>query len=143
MRICCAGVLLILTAACRQPIVVDTSGSKFIPRDVALERLREVLATADTISCTIPKHSLGRTEIKEWKIDDLGLEARADGQVPIRVAFKDVTGTRLEQFNQVYLVRIFTPAQPNARKDYMHFIWNSEKPARRALELLDALWQKR
>lgn len=142
MRVCCVGVLLMLTAACRQPIVVDTSGSKFIPRDVAIERLKEVLATADTVGCTIPKQSLERTEIKEWKIDDLGLEARADGQVPIRVAFKDVTGTRLEQFNQVYLLRIFTPAQSNPRKDHVHFIWMSEKPARRALELLDALWRK-
>lgn len=143
MRVCVAGVLLMLTAACRQPISVDTSSSKFIPSDVAVERLKEVLATADTVGCTLPKHSLERSEIKEWKIDELGLEARAAGQVPIRVAFKDVTGVQLEQFNQIYLVRIFTPAQSNPRKDFVHFIWTSEKPARRALELIDALCQKR
>lgn len=142
MRVCPAFVLLVLAASCRQQIAVDTSGSRFIPRDVALERLREVLATADFTVCTVPKITLERLEIKEWKIDELGLEARGVGE-RIRVAFKDVTGTRLEVINGVYEVRIFTPAQTNPRKDYVHFDWMSEKPARRALELLDVLWQKK
>ena len=135
--------LLLLAAACRQTIPVDTSTAKLIPRDVAVERLKEALSTADVAARTVPKHSLDRAEIKEWVVDDQGLEARAEGKDSIRVAFQEVTGTRLDKVNLFYQVRIFTPAQPNPKKDYVHFNWATEAQARRALELLDALWQKR
>ena len=136
-------VLLLLAAACRQPILVDTSAANLIPRDVAIERLKEALATADAAVRSVPKHSLDRPEIKEWVVDDQGFEARAEGKEPIRVDFKDVTGTRLDKLYLFYQVRIFTPAQPNPKKDYVHLNWTSEAQARKALELLDALWQKR
>ena len=135
-------VLLLLAASCRIPLAVDTSGSKFIPREIAIERLKEVLATADGASCTLPKISLARDEIREWKVDDLGLEALAAGKDPIRVAFKDVTGTGIDQLNTYYQLKIFTPAQPNPGKGHVRINWRLEAPARRALELIDALWKQ-
>ena len=134
--------LLLLTASCRQPILVDTSAAKLIPRDVAIDRLKEALAKADVTVCAAPKVTLEKAEIKEWKVDDLGLEAVAEGKEPIRVAFKDVTATRLDKYYLYCQVRIFTAAQANPKKDFIHFHYATEDQARRALELLDALWQK-
>ncbi len=142
MRIPRSLVLLLLAASCRIPLAVDTSGSKFIPREVAVERLKEVLATADAVVCLEPKRSLSRAEIREWKVDDLGFEALADGKEPIRVAFKDVTATAVDQLNTYYQLKIFTPAQPKAGKDYVRLNWRLEAPVRRALELIDALWKQ-
>lgn len=135
-------VLLLLAAACRQPMTVDTSASKLIPRDVAIERLKERLAEADVAEYTSPRHWLPKDEIKEWHVDDRGLEARAANRAPVGVLFKDVTATRLEKVNLFYQVRIFTAAQANTKKDFLHVNWATEEPARRALELLDALWKK-
>ena len=56
MKLRWAPVLLLLTASCRQPIVVDTSAAKLIPRDVAIDRLKEALATADVAVCSAPKN---------------------------------------------------------------------------------------
>jgi len=142
MKLPWAHLPLLLTASCRQPIVVDTSAAKLIPRDVAIDRLKDALASADMVVCSAPKNTLEKAEIKEWKVDDLGLEALAEGKEPIRVAFKDVTATRLDKFYLYFQLRIFTAAQANPKKDYVHFHFATEEKARRALELLDALWQK-
>ncbi len=142
MRLRRASILLLLAASCRIPVAVDTSGAKFIPKDVAVDRLKEVLATADTTVCSVPKASFSRAEIREWKVDEQGLEARADGKEPIRVAFKDVTSTALDQLSWYYQVRIFSTAQPLSGKAFVHFNWKQEAQARRALELIDALWKK-
>ena len=136
-------VLALMATSCRQSLVVDTSSAALIPRDVAVERLKEVLATAETATCTEPKHVLDQADIKEWAVDDRGLEARAKGKASIGFAFKDVTATRLDKVNLFFQVRIFTPAQPNPKKDYVHFNFPTEDTGRRALELLDALWKKK
>ena len=133
---------LLLSCSCRQAIVVDTSAAKLIPRDVAIDRLKEALAKADVAVCAAPKVTLDKAEIKEWKVDDEGIEARAEGKESIRVAFKDVTATRLDKYYLYFQVRIFTAAQPNPKKDHVHFHYATEEQARRALELLDALRQK-
>lgn len=132
----------VLATSCRRPLVVDTSSSALIPRDLAIERLKQVLAAAETAERTQPRHWLGREEIKEWAVDDQGLEARAPGRASVGFAFKDVTATRLDKVNLFYQVRVFTPQQPNPKKDYVRFNFQDEEAARRALELLDALWKK-
>jgi hypothetical protein len=142
MKLRWAPLLILLAVSCRKPIRVDTSAAKLIPRDVAIERLKAAMATSDAAATTAPKRSLEKAAIQEWHVDDLGFEARAEGQAPIRVDFKDVTDTRLEKVNLYYQVRVFTAAQTNPKKDFAHFNWATEEPARRALELIDALWRK-
>lgn len=142
MRLRWAPVLLLLAASCRQQLQVDTTEAELIPRDVAVDTLKELLATADGAERSLPRGSLLQCEIQDWVIDDEGVEARADGKAPIRVDFKDVTEARLDKVALHYQVRLFTPAQPNPDKDYVRFHWTSEAPARRALELIDALRRK-
>ena len=47
-------VLALAAPACksRKPVVVDTSEAADIPREVALQKLRELLPTADYTNCT-------------------------------------------------------------------------------------------
>jgi hypothetical protein len=112
---------LLAALGCRQQMLVDTSESAFIPRDVALDGLKEVLLTAD-----------GAPPVD---VDDEALELRPPGRVPLRVAFKDLSATRLDKVALYYQVRLFTPERP----DILRLNWTSEAPARRALELIDAL----
>ena len=133
---------LLVAAACRQPLPVDTSASRFIPRDVAIDRLKELLASADSIERTVPRAWFKGDEVTEWIVNDERLEARGGTKPAVGVAFKDVTATRLERVNLFYQLRIFTPAQTNPKKDFLHVNWTQEEPARRALELVDALWRK-
>lgn len=137
-----APLLLLWAAACRQQLLVDTSEAEFIPRDVAIDGLKELLATADGAECTEPKTWLRGDEIRDWAVDDAGVEARAEGKPAVRVEFKDVSATRLDKVALHYQLRIFTPAQPRLNKHYVRFNWTSEADARRALELFDALWRK-
>lgn len=143
MKLRWALLAVVLATSCRKPLVVDTSSAALIPRDVAIERLKEALAKAETAELSQPRHWLGQAEIKEWAVDDKGLEARAAGRASVGVAFRDVTATRLDRVALYYQVRIFTAAQPGPKKDYVHFNFQAEEPARRALELLDALWKKK
>lgn len=142
MRSLVVPLLLTAVVSCRQPIVVDTSAAKLIPRDLAVDELKQALAKADYAACTSPKIVLDRREIREWAVGDDGLEARSVGKPPIRVAWKDVTEARLEKVALLYRVRIFTTAQPGPKEDHVHIHWPKEAPARRALELLEALRQK-
>lgn len=102
--------------ACRQQLLVNTSESAYIPRDVALDGLKELLTTSD-----------GAPPIA---VDDEGL-----GLPDRRIAFKDISATRLDKVALYYQVRVFTPERP----DVLRLNWTKEAPARRALELLDAL----
>lgn len=134
-------VLLLLAASCRH-IPVDTSAARLIPRDLAVEELRSVLAQATYTACAEPRASMERREIREWAVDADGLEARREGKPPLRAAFQGVTGARLEQYGVLYRVMLFTAAHPGPRGDFMRIHWSKEEPARRALELIEALRQK-
>lgn len=135
--------LVLLVSACRQPVPVDTSSAKFIPRELAVQKLKELLPTADTLGSTVPKTSIWtRDEVKEWKVDDKGVEYVVPGKEPYRFTFAEITSTRLDRVTVYYQVRIFTPAQPNPKKDHFHFSWRSEESARTVMELLEAMTRK-
>lgn len=138
-------VLLALAApCCRQPMVVDTSGAEMIPAEVAVAKLRELLPTVDVVGCTVPRAIYTGAEVSVWKVDGKGVEFQAAGKEPLRLAYADITGARLDRLGGTdYQVRIFTPAQENPKKDHFHFNWKDEAKARRALELIEALRRKR
>lgn len=133
---------LLLAVSCRLPIPVDTSQAKFIPREVALDELKGLLPTAERVGCSLPRGSFARTDVREWKIEDGGVEFKVEGREPFRFTFAEISSTRLDQLQLLYQVRVFAPAQPNVRKELFHFDWKEETPARRAIELLDALRHK-
>lgn len=119
---------LLALLACRQQLRVDTSESAYIPRDVALDGLNELLPSAEGAEWA-------KRRVEEVRAFDEGLELRPPGGEPLRLDFKDVSGSRLDKVALYYQVRLFTAEQP----DLVRLNWTSEADARRALELLDAL----
>jgi hypothetical protein len=133
----------IAAASCRQPMAVDTSGAEMIPTDVAVTKLREVLPTADVLGCTVPRAIFEGKEVKEWKIDEKGVEFGAPPK-SYRFTFAEATSVRIERLGgSDYQVRIFTPAQPNPKKEHFYFTWKDEAKAKRAYELIESLRRKK
>jgi hypothetical protein len=123
---------------------VDTSSSKFIPREVALEKLKEILPAVDVLGCTLPKSATwAGTDVREWKIDGTGVTFHAPPREPLTFAYAAVTSTRMDRLGAYYQVRIFTAEQADPKKDHYHFNFRSETSARQVLELLEALRQKK
>lgn len=138
-----AVVLLALGSACRQPVPVDTSQAQFIPVPVAVDNLRELLPTAEVVGCTVPKALFEQKEIKEWKVDATAVEFRVEGRAPFRVAYSEITSTQVDKILGGFQVRLFTAAQTDPKKHHFHFNFRDDVPARRAIELIDALRSKR
>lgn len=131
-------------AACRgQPMDVDTSAAPFIPAPVAIDNLMKLLPTAGVVGCTAPKVLFGQAEIKEWKIDAQAIEFHVEKKGPFRIAFAEITMTRAERLFGGYKVALFTPGQPDARKEHYYFNFRDDAPARRVLELIDTLRTKK
>jgi hypothetical protein len=130
-------------SACRQPMAVDTSGAKFIPAAVAIDNLKELLPTALVVGCTVPKGIFQQDEVKSWKVDAEAVEFQVEKQPVFRMVFSEITKSTAERLFGGYQVRLFSPAQPDARKEHFFFNFRDEAPARRAVELIDALRVKR
>ena len=134
---------LLAASACRQPMAVDTSGAQFIPAPVAVENLQKLLPTALVVGCTMPKAIFQTEEVKGWKIDAEAIEFTAEKHAPFRIAFSKITETKADRLFGGYQARIFTPDQTDARKEHFYFNFRDEAPARRAVELIDALRVKK
>jgi hypothetical protein len=139
--------LAVLAPACRkkQQIAVDTSDAKDIPREIALQKLQELLPTATAVSCTVPKEYYKASEVKEWRVGTLGIEV-----VPVSakdktlsLAFADMTEVRLDQAGKTFTARIFSVHQPDRGKDHLGFVWSAQDPPRQVVELLESVRQKR
>jgi hypothetical protein len=136
-----------LAPACKrkQQIAVDTSEAKDIPREVALQKLQELLPTAVTVSSTVPKDTYKASEVKEWRVGNLGFEAvpaSAKDQT-LSVAYAEITSLRLDQSGKYYLAKIFSTRQPDKGKEHLVVTWTTQETAKQVVELLESLRQKR
>lgn len=140
-------VLAALAPACKkkQQIAVDTSEAKDIPREIALQKLQELLPTATSVACTVPKEYYKASEVKEWRAGNLGLEilpANAKDK-PLSLAYADMTELRLDRSGSTYLARIFSVHQKDKGKEHLAFSWAAQEPPKQVVELLEAVRQKR
>ena len=137
------GLLFLLPAfSCKQPIEVDTSSAAFIPKEIAVEELKELLPTAEVVRCSLPKIILGAKEIKSWTVTDKELTFETEGREPFRLKFADITALKLNRLNMYYEVRAFTSLEPRTWKEHFRLNWKVESPARRTLELIESLRKK-
>lgn len=138
MRSRLAAVLLALgSASCVIP--VDTKGADSIPGEVAVSGLRDLLPKAAYIACTDPRASFLQSEIKGWTVDDKGIEFQTRREEPFRLLWSGSRGAELAKVPLSYEVRVFMSTAKNPRKDLFRFSWKEEEPARRAVELFEAL----
>ena len=135
-------VLVLAAPACksRKPVAVDTSEAADIPREVALQKLRELLPTADYTYCTLPKDSLKPSEIRAWSVRSEAIEIDLGKAKPLTLVYRDITDVKLELVGKYYTARVYTTVQPD--KDHFQFLWRHESPAKTVVELLLSLKKK-
>lgn len=135
--------LLALGAACRkrEELKVGREEAGDIPREVALQKLRDLLPTAESAACTAPKEYYKAAEVREWSVGPEVLRI-----VPLRekdpvfaVAYAELRQIRLDRLGKTFQVRLFAPAQADPAKDFLTFTWKSEEAAKQVVELLEAL----
>ena len=134
-------VIAIAAPACksRRPVAVDTSEAGDIPREVALQKLREILPTAEWTYCTLPKDSLKPSEIRAWSVRSEAIEIDLGKAKPLALVYREITDVKLELVGKYYTARIFTTVQPDKEKDHFQFLWKQESPAKSVVELLTSL----
>jgi hypothetical protein len=135
-------VLAAAAPACksRRPVAVDTSEAGDIPREVALQKLRELLPTAEYTTCTLPKDTIKPSEIRAWNVRSEAIEIDLGKPKPLTLVYREITDVKLELVSgKYYTARVYTSVQPDKEKDHFQFQWRQENPARNVVELLTSL----
>lgn len=127
-------------AACRarvkEPPPPDATD---IPREVAVEQLRRLLPTCESLYCAAPSATLNPTKVTEWAIGDAEL-AFKDKSDTYRLAYADITQVQLYKVGtKTFYARVFILGKS---KEHMYFRWLTEEPAKQAVELLEAVRPK-
>ena len=120
-------------------IPVDTQGAEAIPSEIALASLQELLPKAAYVSCIEPRASFLQSELLGWTVDEKGVEFRTRREEPFRLLWSASRGAELARVPLSYEVRVFMATPTDPRKALFHFNWREEAPARRAVELFEAL----
>lgn len=147
MRVTALMALVFLAAvapACksRKPVAVDTSEAGDIPREIALQKLRELLPTMDYTYCTVPKDSLKPSEIRAWSVRSDMIEIDLGKAKPLQLVYREITDVKLELVGKYYTARVYTTVVPDKDKDHFQFLWKQENPAKSVVELLTSLKSK-
>ena len=137
----------VLAPACRrtQQVEVDTSQAQDTPRELAIEKLREVIPTAYQFGLTDPKYRWKLTRIEKWVVDAKGFEAHPVDVQAYRLDYASILSTRLEEGTKYSDVRLVTRAGTEETPEAStYFTWRRDPDAaRRALELFEALRGKK
>lgn len=128
-----------LTASCKKPLEYDSSGAQFIPTDLAVGELKELLPTSVSVRCSEPKVTAVTSKVTGWVVEADHLEFEVEEQGRCRLEFADITKLGLNRLNIFYEVRVHTTYEAREWKEHFRFSWKEEAPARRAVELLEAL----
>ena len=126
----------------RKQVPVDPTEVGDIPREFALQKLRELLPTAEYTYCTNPKDSLKPSEIKAWNVRNEVIQIDLGKPKPLELYYADITQVKLELVGKYYTARVYTTVQTDPDKDHFQFLWKHESPAKSVVELLLSLKKK-
>ncbi len=134
--------LAVLAPACksRTPVPVDTTEAGDIPREVAIQKLRELLPTAEYVYCTAPKETLKGSDVRGWNVQSAMFALDFGRGKRLSMGYAEITVVNLELIGKYYTTRLFVAANPD--KELFGFQWRQEDPAKRAVELFAALKKK-
>jgi hypothetical protein len=134
--------LAVVAPACKshKPVPVDTSEAGEIPREVAVQKLRELLPTAEYVYCTAPKETVKGSDVRSWIVQSSMFELDHGRGKRLSMAYSDIAAVNLELIGKLYTARLFSTANPD--KELFGFQWRQEDPAKRAVELLSSLKKK-
>ena len=134
--------LAALAPACKshRPVPVDTTEAGEIPREVAVQKLRELLPTAEYLYCTAPKETLKGSDVRTLSVQNSLLEVHHGRGKVLSLTYADISSVNLEQVGKYYTARVFVASNPD--RELFGFQWRQEDPAKRAVELLASLKKK-
>jgi hypothetical protein len=129
----------------REERIVPKEHAADIPREVALQKLRELLPTAESTTCTQPKESYKASEVKVWDVgpDILRIVPAREKDPTFSVPYAKISQVRLDKVGRYFQVRIFAPPQTDPTKDLLSFLWKTEEAPTRVVELLESLRLKK
>ena len=129
----------------REERIVPKEHAADIPREVALQKLRELLPTAESAASTIPKESYKASEVRLWDVgaDVLRIVPIKPKDPTLSVTYANISQVRLDKVGRYFQVRIFAAPQADPSKDLLSFIWRTEEAPTRVVELLESLRLKK
>ena len=134
--------ILLAVSACRskKPIAYDATEATDLPREIAVQKLRELLPTAEYVVSTMPKDSLKPAEIQQIAVTDQEVVIMRAKDEPIRLAFIDVTQVTLSTYGKsATLARVFSRHQTKSNTAHLEFRWKAPETAQQCVDLFTAL----
>ncbi len=137
-----AVILVTCPAACKshKPVAVNSTEAADLPRESAVQKLGEILPTAEYTYCTLPKWSLKPSAISSWAVQSDAVNITHGKGNTLRFSYADIRDVVVEMSGSHYSVKVFTTTQPE--KEHYQFLWKSEEKAKTAAELLLSLRKK-
>lgn len=134
--------IALVSCKAKKPITVDPAATADLPRESAIQKLREILPTTDYVYCSAPKWSLKQSEITTWSVesDAIGIDHGKGNK--LRLAFSDMTNILVEASGKYFYVKVFTVVQTDPNKDHFQFLFKIEDRAKQVAELLLSLKKK-
>lgn len=135
-------VVTLLSCKSKHTYSLDKNEAADLPQATALQKLREMLPTAEYVYCTAPKWTLKQSDIQTWTVenDAIGID-HGKGSL-LRLVFADITDVRLDSSGKYFYVKVFTPAQAEAEKPHFEFLFRIEDRAKQVGEVLLSLRKK-
>lgn len=136
--------LMIALVSCKakHPVTLDKTEAADLPQATALQKLREMLPTADFVYCTGPKQTLKPAEITQWTVESDAIAIDHGKGNQLRLAFADITDVRLDASGKYFYVKVFTQVQTEKDKAHFEFLFKSEERSKQVGELLLSLKKK-
>lgn len=136
--------LVVALASCKshKPVAVQSAEAAEIPREVAVQKLGELLPTAEYIYCSAPKESLKASEVTLWKVVSDSVQLDYSKGRSLQMNYADVIDVKLELVGKYYTVHVYSTVQADRGKDHFQFLWRAEDRARQVAELLMSLRKK-
>ncbi len=133
--------LVVALVSCKshKPVPLDKSEAADLPQAATLQKLREMLPTAEYVRCTAPSHGLKPTEISTWTVENDGITIEHGKGNVLRLAFADITDVRLESSGKDNYVKVFTTVQTERDRPHFEFRFRIQERAKEVGELLLAM----
>ena len=138
----CLLVVALVSCKSHKPVQVQAGEAADIPREVAIQKLGDLLPTADFVYCSAPKESLKPSEITLWKVVSESVQIEFSKARKLQLNFGDMLDARLELVGKYYTVKVYTTLQPDRSHEHFQFLWKAQDRAKQVTELLLSLKKK-
>jgi len=133
--------LVVALVSCKshKAVPLDKTEAADLPQAATLQKLREMLPTAEFVYCYAPKWTLKPTDISTWTVENDAVTIEHGKGNSLRLGFADITDVRLDASGKYYYVKVFTSVQPERDRPQFDFLFRIEERAKEVGELLLAM----